>query len=139
MTTTALAAVVAERRRVQESLSLLESAVDSAVEGILILKPDGNRGMPRITFVNGGFTGITGLAAPRRARRDPLGAARSSRTISEAAAALRRALYAGAAFRPRRDADAARRRLGVHVRAAAHGRPRGRAAADRTGSASCAT
>jgi diguanylate cyclase (GGDEF)-like protein/PAS domain S-box-containing protein len=61
ITTTSLAAVVAERRRIQDSLVLLESAVDSAVEGIFILTPDRNRPMPRITFVNDAFRRITGL------------------------------------------------------------------------------
>jgi diguanylate cyclase (GGDEF)-like protein/PAS domain S-box-containing protein len=63
LTTTSLAAVVTERRRVQESLLLLESAVDNAAEGIFILTPDRARGLPRITFVNEGFQRITGLAA----------------------------------------------------------------------------
>ncbi len=97
VTTTALAAVVAERRRVQESLSLLESAVDNAVEGIVILTPDGTRGMPRITFVNEGFDRITGLKAG-----DVLGETMGVLPVFEddleAAAALRRALYAGEQF-----------------------------------------
>ncbi len=97
VTTTALAAVVAERRRVQSSLSLLESAVDNALEGIVILTPDGGKGMPRITFVNEGFHRITGLAA-----RDVLGETLAILPVDEddieAASALRRALYAGERF-----------------------------------------
>ena len=71
--------------------------MDNAVEGILILKPDGNRGMPRITFVNGGFTRITGLA-PRAVLGETLSVLPVVEDDLEAAAALRRALYAGAAF-----------------------------------------
>ncbi|HWZ84667.1 MAG TPA: EAL domain-containing protein [Thermoanaerobaculia bacterium] len=61
VTTTSLAAVIAERRGVQESLFLLESAVDNAVEGLFILTPDRGRSAPRITFVNEAFRRITGL------------------------------------------------------------------------------
>ncbi len=97
VTTTALAAVVAERRRVQDSLSLLESAVDNALEGIVILTPDGGRGLPRITFVNEGFTRITGLASS-----EVLGEALTALSVIEGnperAGALRRALYAGERF-----------------------------------------
>ena len=97
VTTTALAAVVAERRRVQESLSLLESAVDSAVEGIVILMPDGSRGMPRITFVNEGFCRITGLAASKLVG-ETLAELPGIEDDPETAAALRRALYGGGRF-----------------------------------------
>ena len=127
ITTTALAAVVAERRRVQESLSLLESAVDNAVEGILILKPDGNRGMPRITFVNGGFTRITGLV-PRAVLGETLSVLPVVEDDLEAAAALRRALYVGENFhrdgmRMRR-ADGTERTLELQLMAVPEGSPR---------------
>jgi len=63
LTTTALAAVVSERRRVEQSLRLLESAVDHAVEGVVTLAALSNRSEPQITFVNGGFSRMTGLAS----------------------------------------------------------------------------
>ena len=66
--------------------------------------------MPRITFVNGGFTRITGLAAD-----DVLGETLSVLPLVEdeleAAAALRRALYAGEPFH--RDGMKMRRADGV--------------------------
>jgi diguanylate cyclase len=106
VTTTALAAVVSERRRVQESLSLLEAAVDNAVEGILLLKPDGSKGMPRITFVNAGFTRITGLTAAQLLG-ETLTVLPVIEDELEPAAALRRALYTGERFH--RDGMRARR------------------------------
>ncbi len=97
ITTTALAAVVAERRRVQESLALLESAVDNTIEGIVILTPDNGKGMPRISFVNEGFGRITGLAD-----RDVLGETLAVLPVVESdlgsIASLRRSLYAGERF-----------------------------------------
>ena len=63
VTTTALAAVVADRRRVQESLALLESAVHNAAEGVVILSREPGRSRPLIAFVNEGFTRITGLTS----------------------------------------------------------------------------
>jgi diguanylate cyclase (GGDEF)-like protein/PAS domain S-box-containing protein len=62
VTTLALSAVVAERRRVEESLDLLESAVHHSVEGVLILAGTRN-GAPSITFANEGFSQLTGLRA----------------------------------------------------------------------------
>jgi diguanylate cyclase (GGDEF)-like protein/PAS domain S-box-containing protein len=97
VTATALAAVVAERRRVQESLSLLESAVHNAVEGIVILTPDGSKAMPRITFVNEGFDRITGLKPS-----DVLGQTLSVLPVLEndadVMAEMRRALFTGRRF-----------------------------------------
>ena len=80
--------------------------------------------MPRITFVNGGFTRITGLA-PRDVLGETLSVLPVVEDDLEAAAALRRALYAGEAFH--RDGMRMRRAdgVGVRVRAPAHGRPEG--------------
>jgi len=61
LTTAALAAVVSERRRVTEFATVLESAVDSAVEGVVILSGGHSASRPRITFANGGFLRMTGL------------------------------------------------------------------------------
>jgi len=63
MTSLALAAVVSERRRVEESLRLLESAVDDAVEGVVILSARPGYREPRISFVNQGFSQMTGLSS----------------------------------------------------------------------------
>ncbi len=61
LTTAALAAVVSERRRVTQFATVLESAVDSAVEGVVILSRGPSASRPRITFANGGFLRMTGL------------------------------------------------------------------------------
>ena len=95
ITTTALAAVVAERRRMQSSLSLLETAVDSAVEGIFIVTPD--RGKPALTFVNEAFRRITGLE-DGEVLGEPLTALPFDDDAPEPAASLRRSLYANRRF-----------------------------------------
>lgn len=96
ITTTALAAVVAERRRIQSSLSLLETAVDSAVEGIFILTPD--RGKPVLTFVNEAFRRITGVE-DSDVLGEPLTALPFVDGGPEPAPNLRRSLYANQRFR----------------------------------------
>jgi diguanylate cyclase (GGDEF)-like protein/PAS domain S-box-containing protein len=63
LTTMALAAVVAERRRVSQALALLESAVDGAAEGVVILEAGVTASRPRITFVNAAFSRMTGLSS----------------------------------------------------------------------------
>jgi diguanylate cyclase (GGDEF)-like protein/PAS domain S-box-containing protein len=65
VTTTALAAVVSERRRVERSLGLLESAVDNAAEGVVILDAGPDRSAPRISFANEGFRRMTGLSSAK--------------------------------------------------------------------------
>ncbi|HTO74841.1 MAG TPA: EAL domain-containing protein [Thermoanaerobaculia bacterium] len=99
ITTTALAAVVAERRRIQSSLSLLENAVDSAVEGIFILTPD--RGKPVITFVNEAFRGIVSVE-DSAVLGEPLTNLPFVDGGLEPAANLRRSLYANQRFRSER-------------------------------------
>jgi len=103
VTTTALAAVVAERRRVQESLQLLESAVDNAAEGIFILTPARGKGLPLISFVNEGFQRITGLSS-FDVVGEPVTALPIVGEDADRIAKLRRALYAGERF----DADGLR-------------------------------
>ena len=110
VTTTSLAAVVAERRRVQESLSLLESAVDNAVEGLFILTPDRGRSLPRITFVNEAFRRITGLEASHVLGERLTALLTLVENDPDATADLRRALYTGQPFCG--DALRARRRDG---------------------------
>ncbi len=63
LTIAALAAVVAERRRVTQALALLESAVDSSVEGVVILASGATPSRPRIVFTNEGFRKLTGLSS----------------------------------------------------------------------------
>ncbi|MGE5412794.1 MAG: EAL domain-containing protein [Syntrophomonadaceae bacterium] len=97
VTTTALAAVVAERGRVQQSLSLLESAVDNTAEGIFILTPERGRGLPHITFVNEGFQRITGLSSFDIVG-EPITALPIVGDDADRISRLRRALYAGERF-----------------------------------------
>ncbi len=104
VTATSLAAVVAERRRVQESLSLLESAVHNAVEGIVILTPDGSKA-PRITFTNEGFDRITGLK-PTDVVGQTLAVLPVVEDDADVMAQMRRALFTGRRFNAE----------GVHVR-----------------------
>jgi diguanylate cyclase (GGDEF)-like protein/PAS domain S-box-containing protein len=63
VTKLAIAAVVAERKRVQDSLGLLESAVQNSEEGIVILSAETGGSGPRIAFSNAGFSKITGRPA----------------------------------------------------------------------------
>ncbi len=49
--------------RANAQLSLLESAVENATEGFVIMASEGQDEPPLITFVNSGFTRITALAA----------------------------------------------------------------------------
>jgi diguanylate cyclase (GGDEF)-like protein/PAS domain S-box-containing protein len=63
VTKLAIAAVVSERKRVQESLALLESAVQNAEEGVVILNSGSEGSRPRITFASDGFARMTGLTS----------------------------------------------------------------------------
>jgi diguanylate cyclase (GGDEF)-like protein/PAS domain S-box-containing protein len=96
VTTMALAAVVAERKRVEESLALLESAVHNSVEGVIILAVAGSQ-PPSITFVNEGFSQLTGLRL-----EDVLGESLQVLAISEgdraAVEAMRSAISRGERF-----------------------------------------
>jgi diguanylate cyclase (GGDEF)-like protein/PAS domain S-box-containing protein len=95
LTTAALAAVVAERRRVSQSLALLESAVDSAAEGVVILASGPIPSRPRITFTNDGFRRLTGLSS-----EEALGGTLDLLDVSprDAMAAARRAFAKGEGF-----------------------------------------
>src|SRR4029077_12599028 len=63
VTTIALAAVVSERKRMEQSLALLESAVHNSVEGVVILAAESGGSEPSIIFVNEGFTRLTGFSS----------------------------------------------------------------------------
>jgi diguanylate cyclase (GGDEF)-like protein/PAS domain S-box-containing protein len=95
LTTAALAAVVSERRRVTKALSLLESAVDNAAEGLAILGRGATPSRPRITFTNEGFRRLTGLSAA-----EALGGTLDLLDVTprESMAAARRAFATGEAF-----------------------------------------
>ncbi len=92
LTTAALAAVVSERRRVTQFAAMLESAVDGAVEGVVILSGGRSSSRPRITFANGGFLRMTGLT-----RADVLGKPLDVLSVSpvEILAEARRAFAVG--------------------------------------------
>jgi len=79
VTTIALAAVVSERKRMEQSLALLESAVHNSVEGVVILAAESGGSEPSIIFVNEGFTRVTGFSSA-----DVLGEALQILGISEA-------------------------------------------------------
>jgi diguanylate cyclase (GGDEF)-like protein/PAS domain S-box-containing protein len=97
VTTMALAAVVSERRRVEETLSLLESAVHSAAEGVVILAVDSVGSAPSIIFVNEGFSQMTGFPSAEVLGETLkiLGIAETDRDSIEA---MDRALAAGERF-----------------------------------------
>ncbi len=92
LTTAALAAVVSERRRVAQFAAVLESAVDGAAEGVVILAGGSTPSRPRITFANGGFLRMTGLT-----RAEIVGEPFDVLDVSpaEAMAAARRAFAVG--------------------------------------------
>jgi diguanylate cyclase (GGDEF)-like protein/PAS domain S-box-containing protein len=62
LTTMALSVAVFERRRLEQALSLMESAVRDAVEGVVILASEWQAAEPRIIFTNERFGRITGLS-----------------------------------------------------------------------------
>ena len=95
LTAAALAAVVAERRRVTRALTLLESAVDNAAEGVVILESGTTPSRPRITFTNEGFRRLTGISAS-----DALGATLDVLDVSphDTMVTARRAFAVGQGF-----------------------------------------
>ena len=95
LTIASLAAVVAERRRVTHALTLLESAVDNAAEGLVILASGTSPSRPRITFTNEGFRKLTGLSA-----EEALGGTLDLLDVSprDAMASARRAFAIGESF-----------------------------------------
>ena len=95
LTTSALAAVVAERRRVTQALTLLESAVDNSAEGVVILAEGVIPSRPRIKFTNEGFRKLTGLSAA-----DALGGTLDILDVSphDVMASARRAFAVGDSF-----------------------------------------
>jgi diguanylate cyclase (GGDEF)-like protein/PAS domain S-box-containing protein len=107
VTTLALAAVVSDRKRIEQSLALLESAMHDSIEGVLILAAESRALEPSIIFANEGFTRLTGLPAS-----DVLGESLQvleiAETEEEAIASMQSALAAGERFQ--REVHANRRR-----------------------------
>jgi len=60
--TAELVAEIAERRAAEAQLRLFESAVENAIEGILLLTSDKSADGPRVLFANAGFETLTGFA-----------------------------------------------------------------------------
>ncbi|MEA2237817.1 MAG: hypothetical protein QOC81_2541 [Thermoanaerobaculia bacterium] len=60
--TAELVAEIAERRAVETQLRLFESAVENAIEGILLLTNEKTLEGPRVLFANSGFETLTGFA-----------------------------------------------------------------------------
>ncbi len=98
VTKLAVAAVVTERSRIQEALAMLESAVQNAEEGLVILASETERSQPRIMFVSDGFVRMTGLKSSEALGEtlEILTFAEESREVSDS---MRRALAEGRAFR----------------------------------------
>jgi len=105
--TVELTAEIAERRAAEAQLRLLESAVENAIEGIILLsnvkQPDG----PRVLFANAGFEKLTGLL-PSEVAGQPLsilGIAEEEREVLERLHAhlLRETPFEGEAIASRRD------------------------------------
>ena len=62
---------IAERKRAEESLSLLSSAVEQSTESIMITDAQLNLPGPRILFVNPAFTKMTGYSAEEAIGKTP--------------------------------------------------------------------
>ncbi len=60
--TAELVAEIAERRAVEAQLRLFESAVENAIEGILLLTNEKTSEGPHVLFANSGFETLTGFA-----------------------------------------------------------------------------
>ena len=74
---------ITERKRAEESLKLLESAIEQAKEAIVITDAELNRPGPKIIFVNPAFTRMTGYTAAEVIGKTPriLQGTRSDRTV----------------------------------------------------------
>ena len=80
-----LKAEIAERRTAEARLRLLESAVENAIEGIILLTNDKAPDGPRVLFANSGFEKLTGFS-PAEVAGEPLailGIAEDEREVIE--------------------------------------------------------
>ena len=89
---------ITERKRTEQQLRLLGSAVQNADEGIVIMKPASDAAGPRIVFVNNGFSRMTGLSSEEAVGSglSAIGVAASDRETEES---LDQNLALGKAFR----------------------------------------
>ncbi|HEY6930697.1 MAG TPA: MASE1 domain-containing protein, partial [Thermoanaerobaculia bacterium] len=95
--TMALAAIVADRKRIEQSLALLESAMHDSIEGVLILSAE-SRGLdPSVIFANQGFSRLTGLPASE-ILGDSLQSLGIAETETEALESMRSSIAAGLRF-----------------------------------------
>ncbi len=88
---------IAVRARAEESLRLLQSAVEQSKESILITEADLNLPGPKIVFVNPAFTQLTGYSAAEALGKTPriLQGPRTNRAVLDR---LRKNLAAGGVF-----------------------------------------
>jgi len=93
-----LLAEIGERKRAEESLRLLGSAVEQAEESILITEAQLDPPGPRILFVNPAFTTMTGYTAAEVLGKTPR-LLQGPRTDKAVLARLRQTLSRGQAFR----------------------------------------
>ncbi len=89
---------VTERKRAEENLRLLQSAVENANDAIVITDADLDPPGPRIHYVNPAYTRITGYAPEEVIGRSPR-ILQGPRTDSDVRARLGQALRQGKAFR----------------------------------------
>ena len=88
---------ISERRRSEESLRLLESAVTHAADAVVITTAELDRPGPQILFVNPAFTAISGYAPEEVLGKSPR-LLQGSETSAEFRAGLRAALMRGESF-----------------------------------------
>ena len=115
--TAELTAEIAERRAVEMQLRLFESAVENAIEGILLLTNEKTPEGPHVLFANSGFETLTGFA-PIDVVHQPLSILHISEEESELMERLRAHLqrevpFEGEAIAVRRDGS--RYVLELHV------------------------
>ncbi len=95
--TAQLIAEISERRAAEAQLRLFESAVENAIEGIIMLTTGSDLESQRILFANSGFEKLTGFPASEVVG-SPLTALRINDEEREAMARLREALKKGVAY-----------------------------------------
>ena len=95
--TMAMAAIVADRKRIEQSLALFESAMHDSIEGVLILTAESRGFEPSVIFANQGFSRLTGLTASD-ILGDSLQAIGIAETEQEAIESMRSSMAVGERF-----------------------------------------